>query len=252
MLLRVFLILALLAGIGTVAVTQFMVRPHVQQIVEERNTHEKNWQTQLSRANKLDRDLKDTQTKLVTTENTLKETEGKLVAETARAEEQNRRANTLQQTLDSTKRDLTTAQQDLAAWNALGVPVDQVARTIESEKRFRAANAVLQEEKIVLLRENGRLTNIIHELRGGEEAPVVMPGLAGKIIAVDPKWNFVVLDVGEKAGAKQRGILMVSREGRLVGKVRISSVQADRSVANIVPGWQLGDMMEGDQVFYVQ
>src|SRR5687767_11488121 len=128
MLLRVFLILALLAGIGTVAITQFMVRPHVQQIVTEREEHKQNWQTQLNRATKLDRDLKDTQTKLTATENTLKETEGKLVAETARAEEQNRRANTLQQTLDSTKRDLTVAQQDLAAWNALGIPVDQVAR----------------------------------------------------------------------------------------------------------------------------
>jgi hypothetical protein len=46
--------------------------------------------------------------------------------------------------------------------------------------------------------------------------------------------------------------MMVSREGRLVGKVKISTVQADRSVANILPGWQLGDIMEGDQVFYVQ
>ena len=31
-------------------------------------------------------------------------------------------------------------------------------------------------------------------------------------------------------------------------KVVVSSVQKDRCVANIMPGWQLGDVIEGDQV----
>jgi hypothetical protein len=33
-----------------------------------------------------------------------------------------------------------------------------------------------------------------------------------------------------------------------VAKVRVSKVQKDRSVANIMPGWQLGEVLEGDQV----
>ena len=108
MLLRVFLILAILAGIGTVAVTQFMVKPHIQGIIGERDTNKQNWDRELTRANKLNKDLKTTQETLATTEKSLEETKTSLVAMTSRATEQERRANGLQQTLDTTKRDLTT------------------------------------------------------------------------------------------------------------------------------------------------
>jgi hypothetical protein len=250
MLLRVFLILAILAGIGTVAVTHFMVRPHIQGIIDERDTNKKNWDRELARANKLTKDLKTTQETLATTEKNLDDTKNQLAVVTVKATEQENRANGLQQKLDTTTADLTDTRQRLAAWNALGIPVEQVAQVIESEKRFRRDYAIIQEEKKIILAENKRLNGIVEELRGGEERPVEMPGVKGTIVAVDPKWNFVVLDVGEKAGAKQRGVFMVSRNGKLIGKVRVSTVQPDRSIANIVPGWQLEEIMEGDQVIF--
>jgi len=72
--------------------------------------------------------------------------------------------------------------------------------------------------------------------------------LKGKVIVVDPKWEFVVLDIGENQGAIQDGELLVSREGKLVAKIIIRNVQKDRSIANIIPGWKLGEMIEGDEV----
>jgi hypothetical protein len=59
-----------------------------------------------------------------------------------------------------------------------------------------------------------------------------------------------VLDIGEKQGAKEDGQMLVNHEGKLVAKVRIKSVQTDRSIANIMPGWKMSDVMEGDQVVY--
>src|SRR5262245_45016433 len=143
MLLRVFLILAIVAGVATVAVTQFMVRPHVQGIITTRNEYEANWKRETSRANKLNKDLKDTTEKLTTTEKNLEQTTAKLGAAETQAADQQRRADSVQQKLDTTTRDLAGARQELAAWNALGIPVEQVAQTIQSEKRFREANAVL-------------------------------------------------------------------------------------------------------------
>jgi hypothetical protein len=67
---------------------------------------------------------------------------------------------------------------------------------------------------------------------------------------VDPKYNFVVLDIGSNKGVEPRGVLVVSRNSKLVAKVRVASVQPDRSIANIIPGWKLDEVMEGDQVFY--
>jgi len=72
--------------------------------------------------------------------------------------------------------------------------------------------------------------------------------LKGKILVCDPKWNFVILNVGGDQGVLEYGELLVNRNGKLVAKIKVSSVQKDRCVANIVPGWQIGELIEGDQV----
>jgi len=44
------------------------------------------------------------------------------------------------------------------------------------------------------------------------------------------------------------GEMLVSRSGKLVAKIIVRSVQKDRSIANLVPGWKLGEIIEGDEV----
>jgi hypothetical protein len=70
----------------------------------------------------------------------------------------------------------------------------------------------------------------------------------GKVVVVDPKWNFVVVNAGEDQGALTGGDLLVSRSGALVAKVKISRVEKDRCIANLLPGWKFGDVAEGDIV----
>ena len=72
--------------------------------------------------------------------------------------------------------------------------------------------------------------------------------LKGKVLVTDPKWNFVIINVGQDQGVLEQGELLVNRNGRLVAKVRVRSVQKDRSIANVMPGWQLSEVVEGDQV----
>jgi hypothetical protein len=67
-------------------------------------------------------------------------------------------------------------------------------------------------------------------------------------MVVDPKWDFVVLNIGEDQGLLPDGELLVSRDGKLIAKVIVRSIQKDRSIANLVPGWKLGEVIEGDQV----
>jgi len=57
-----------------------------------------------------------------------------------------------------------------------------------------------------------------------------------------------VLDIGEDQGVLEDGELLVNRGGRLVAKIRIQSVQKDRSIGNLVAGWKLADVAEGDLV----
>jgi hypothetical protein len=109
----------------------------------------------------------------------------------------------------------------------------------------------LQAETQLLVRKVARLTNELNKYVDPENYVVAMqPGLKGSIVAVDPKWDFVVLDIGEKQGAVKDGIMMVHRDSKLIGKVRITSLLSDRSIANVLPGWKLEEFREGDKVLY--
>ncbi len=74
-------------------------------------------------------------------------------------------------------------------------------------------------------------------------------GLAGKVLAVDPKYEFVVLNVGEKQGVLADGQMLVSHNGKLVAKLRITDdIKDDKCIANVMPGWKFSDVTEGDTV----
>jgi hypothetical protein len=231
-----------------VGATQLLVRPHIKRIVEQREVHKRNWQQELARANNVASDLRETETKLADARQALDESARQLALANATADRQKSRAGALEENLDATRRELAETQQRYAAWKALGIPVETVKLVIDSEKQLREETAVLREELRVVLAENRRLGILVAAYATSGEVP--MPGVKGSIVAVDPKWNFVVLDVGEKAGAKPRGVFMVSRQGKLIGKVKVATVQPDRSIANVMPGWQFGELMEGDQVIF--
>jgi cell shape-determining protein MreC len=77
-----------------------------------------------------------------------------------------------------------------------------------------------------------------------------MPPVVGKVLVVDPKYDFVVLNVGGNQGVVENGRLLVNRDGKLVAKLRVTKVEPNRSIANIVPDWKQSEVMEGDQVVY--
>ena len=63
----------------------------------------------------------------------------------------------------------------------------------------------------------------------------------------------MVLNIGQKEGVVVNGKLLVNRNGKLVAKLRITDqITAERCIANVMPGWQLSDIMEGDEVFYLK
>jgi hypothetical protein len=99
-----------------------------------------------------------------------------------------------------------------------------------------------------LLRTIGRLTNELAKYTDPNNDIKLRADLRGKIVVVDPKWQFVVLDVGEDQGVIQDGELLVSRDGKLVAKVIVRTVEKDRSIANLIPGWTFGPVVEGDAV----
>jgi hypothetical protein len=139
----------------------------------------------------------------------------------------------------------------LAAWGALAIPVEQVRNRLAELTRMRDANEALAEEKKVLIRKVNTLqARVDYFERDKEVAPDLPPGLRGKVVAVDPQWGFVVLDIGGDQGLVERGELLVSRDGKLVAKVRVTTIEPKRAIANVLPEWKQADVIEGDLVMH--
>jgi hypothetical protein len=166
----------------------------------------------------------------------------------ADAAAQIKRADELTDKLTKTTQERDDAQNLLASYKATGLSPDQVGGLNKALKSTETALEAVKEENGVLQRTVSRLNNQLAQLVGTNFVVTLRADLKGRIVAVDPKWDFVVLNIGGDQGVLNDGELLVSRNGRLVAKVIVRSVQKDRSIANIVPGWQLGDVIEGDEV----
>jgi len=248
MLIRISLIVALIAGLAVGGLNFVKVK-------EKITTLQENLRTQTARADKAETDLANTKKELDKTVVDLKQTKATLEATTAerdtavaKATAETTRADKLSEDLTKTRSERDDAQSQLAAYKATGMDPPAIIAAGKVIKGLQDALAGSQEENKVLGQKIKKLDNELAKYQPNAP-PVLLPAaLKGKVIVSDPKWKFVLLNVGENQGLLERGELLVNRNGKLVAKVKISSVQKDRSVANVMPGWELGEVLEGDSV----
>jgi hypothetical protein len=126
----------------------------------------------------------------------------------------------------------------LTAFNATGLTLAQAVhagdRITDLENALTAAHIT-----------NERLQALLPKQRDGE-AVRLPPDLKANVMVSDPKWHFVVLNAGQDQGVVEHGSLLASRGGTLVAKLKVSRVEKNRCVANVEPGWELAEIMEGD------
>jgi cell shape-determining protein MreC len=248
MLTRVCLIAAVVFGVGVAALNLWKVREVIVTTRTELNTTSNNLFVTSQKLTKTSRELADTQDELADTQQTLETTTAERDGLRNANDSLTRQNATLTQTLKTTTEERNEAQAELAAWNALGIEVDKVAAFISTAEKTRDDLEIAQIENDILEKELTKVTNELMKYRVDDYKVPLPVGLKGKVLVADPKWQFVVLDVGENDGVLEDGELLVSRNGRLVAKVRIQSVQKDRSIANLMNGWTLSDVVEGDVV----
>ena len=59
-------------------------------------------------------------------------------------------------------------------------------------------------------------------------------GVRGTILAVNQAYNFVVLNLGGRQGVEPNSEMLVVRDGTLIGKIRISSVEPATAIGDII------------------
>ena len=77
-------------------------------------------------------------------------------------------------------------------------------------------------------------------------------GLRGTVLAVNQAYNFVVLNLGTRHGVESNAEMLVLRDGALVGKIRISSVEPATAIGDIITSSLArgAQMQPGDNVIY--
>jgi len=206
----------------------------------------------------------ETKDNLAQTEDTLKKTQGTLSStqkelastkstlDTATAEKEKVSAD-----LASTQSSLKTAQDDLEKAKADAADKEaQVAALSEQNKQLEEQVAKsqtgngndttaqdtthLQELEALVsslqekLKANETQLTTLQKKESDRQQHIIRKGLEGRVLAVNPAWNFVVLSLGDKQGVMNNAELLLKRNGQYLGKVRITSVEPSTSIADIV------------------
>jgi SMC interacting uncharacterized protein involved in chromosome segregation len=228
-------------------------------------------------------DLKTTKATLDTTTSTLKKREGELktvqeevTAKTAALEEEKATGVKLKQDAEAAvaaanaaKAELETKSNDLAALQKViedlkgkttgGMDPEQVKQEIaKMQSDLQEAQTKLAEQQQLVLTATAKQKEA--ESKFNEQQAEIRrykdratkAGLSGRIMAVNPGWNFVVLSVGDRQGAAVGGTMLVTRGGEAIAKARISSVEPSTSIADIIPGSvrEGVTVQPGDNVIY--
>jgi hypothetical protein len=248
MLIRISLIVAIVAGLA-VGVLNFV------KVKEKITVLQSNLKEQTDGRLKAETELASTKKDLNKTTAELKQTKATLEATTAAKDKaeadlvaQTKRADKLTDDLNKTRQERDAAQADLAAYKVTGVSPQQILAMNKEFNTLKDNLAVADTENKILLQKLKKTETELAVYRDPNFFVTLPASLKGKVLVADPKWNFVVLSVGEDQGVLERGELLVNRNGKLVAKVVVRSVQKDRSIANVLPGWELGEVMEGDLV----
>ncbi|MGA3164440.1 MAG: hypothetical protein ABSD77_09660 [Verrucomicrobiota bacterium] len=248
MLIRISLIVAIVAALAVGGLNISKVRDKIDTLITQRNNERSQKQKALGDLASKSQELAKTKDTLTQTQQELTDTKSQRDKAVADDKEQIKRASEWADKLAKETQELNDTQAQLGAYTATTLSPEQVMTLNKMLKNTQTALEAVKEENVVLQRAVSRLNNQLAGFVGTNYVVKLRANLEGKIVAVDPKWNFVVLNVGEDQGVLEDGEMLVSRNGKLVAKVIVRSVQKDHSIANVVPNWRLGDVIEGDEV----
>ena len=246
--LRACLIIALLAGLGALGVTHLVVGKKLTEVSTQRDDFEKqkNEAQQAEAKSKGEaRKAQESEKKIAKERDDLK---GSYEIASKDVATQRKRATELENNLNKMTSERNDAQTVASAWNALGIPVDQVKQMKSDLAKSKDEKEALTAEKTIILRNLSIVETELKRFTGGDVHVSLPAGLKGKVVSIDSKFDFVVLNVGSDQGAAEMGEMLVNRSGKLVAKVRLVRVHADKSIANILPEWKQSDVVEGDMV----
>ena len=200
-------------------------------------------QHQLTRLNNTRSELADTKTMLANTRETLQITSNDLVIARHTIEDQNATIEARNATINEKEVAIQKLEKEKTDLLANVETLKQQTTDLETENRdLTDANAILQAKCMDL----DKMVN--PELRKA----ALPKGQLGSVAFVNPEWNFVIMRLSPKItkNITPNLELLIHRNDRLVGKVRVQTMVDNLAVAEIVSDWQQMPCEKGDYVMY--
>jgi archaellum component FlaC len=131
--------------------------------------------------------------------------------------------------------------------------VDDLRRQLESaekEKVFLSEKLQDAQERPAQPKEGKKRRETVSTQ--GENVSPHRTGVRGTVLAYNQVYNFVVLNLGARQGVESNSEMLVLREGTLIGKIRISSVEPATAIGDIIPSSLARgvQVQPGDTVIY--
>ena len=207
------------------------------------------YQNELSLRKKTEESLAETKGQLVLVEDKnaqltrdlqeAKEIEARLVEEMKNAE---RDFKKVKEQITKLESDLQKASEDAKA-------VEKLAKTASEKEKMQEELARVREEKTKLEIELQKRTgNIPGSVDVGEVKVQTGRRFSGKVLVVNKRYDFVVIDLGKDHGMETGVVLILHRGRKFMGKVIVEKVYDRMSAASLLRDWMQGEPEVGDGV----
>ena len=201
-----------------------------------------NLETELNKANQIANAVlqgwNDTQVDLENTRAELENTKAQLEDARTQIVQLNETIRAKDQELDEKSNVIAGLEDEKATLTA------QVADLTAQVSSLQDQIAQLEEDKSVLETQLEKCDKELHK------EITMKPGTAGTIVYANAEWNFVVIDIGSNDGAQATAEMIVHRGDQMIGKIKISAVRDDVSIAEVLTDFQQDTVKEGDHVLF--
>ena len=197
---------------------------------------------------------------LVSSQGKLKATEETLTEQKAKNQELSLQADKLSKDLEATKSDLESTNsklkvtsEQLQAYNdeLKGRKPSELYKEINDlTEKVKATDA---EQKLLAVAKDkaeADLKKLREQLELSKTGGSKSVSFSGRILAVNPTWNFVIMDLGKNDQVVEGLTMMIYRGEKLIGKIKTVTVDAQTTVADVLPGTPASAIEVGDQVVY--
>jgi len=168
--------------------------------------------------------------------------------------------------LENTKAQLEDARTEIVQLNdtlrAKNEELDEKSNliaTLEDEKSgleeqvsdLTTQLETLQDDMAQLEEEKNSIEMQLEKCDRERNKTITMPvGTTAKIIYANADWNFVVIDIGSNQGAQTTAEMIIYRGENMIGKIRISAIRDNVSIAEVITDFQQDTIKEGDYVLF--